>query len=56
MWVASAFHPTHEEFPEFDHKKSVGNGESYDFTFMKVGEWAYHNHVKPNAFGKVIVE
>lgn len=56
MWVASAVHPTHEVLPEFDDKKSVGNGENYEFTFTEVGEWGYHNHVNPSAFGKVIVE
>lgn len=56
MWVASAFHPKHEVFPEFDQKISVGNGEMYEFTFTKTGEWKYHNHVRPSDFGTIIVK
>lgn len=56
MWVASAVHPSHTVLPEFDEKKSIGNGEVYEFTFTKAGAWEYHNHVKPSAGGKVNVE
>ncbi len=56
MWVASDNHPTHKIMPEFDNKKAVSAGESYEFTFTKVGEWAYHNHVKPSAVGTVVVK
>lgn len=56
MWVASDVHPTHNILPEFDQKQSVGNGESYEFTFTKTGEWKYHNHIKPNAIGTIIVK
>lgn len=56
MWVASDDHPTHKKLPEFDNKKTVGNGESYEFIFTKAGKWSYHNHIKPNAIGTIIVE
>lgn len=56
MWVASDDHPTHKKLPEFDNKKTVGSGESYEFIFTKAGEWSYHNHIKPNAIGTIIVE
>lgn len=56
MWVASAVHPGHTILPEFDDKKAVGAGENYEFTFTKIGKWNYHNHIKPNATGTVIVE
>lgn len=56
MWVASDNHPTHRIMPEFDHKEAVPAGESYEFAFTKVGEWAYHNHVKPSAVGTVVVK
>ncbi|MEK7104904.1 MAG: plastocyanin/azurin family copper-binding protein [Patescibacteria group bacterium] len=56
MWVASDVHPTHKIMPEFDNKKSIGNGESYEFAFTKVGEWKYHNHVKPSAVGIITVK
>ena len=56
MWVASAVHPTHQEYPEFDQKTSVKNGESYSFTFTKPGSWKYHNHVGPSDGGTVVVQ
>lgn len=41
MWVASAPHPTHTDYPEFDQK---ANGDIFTFAFAKVGSWKYHNH------------
>ncbi len=56
MWVASANHPTHLLYPEFDEKASVPKGGSYSFTFIKLGAHPYHNHVLLGKYGKVIVE
>jgi len=70
MWTASAMHPSHmvysgtslqDHCPDnvnnaFDQCKSAQPGESWEFTFTKAGEWGYHNHVKTNHFGKIIVE
>jgi plastocyanin len=56
MWVASAPHPTHTDYPGFDAKKSYGQGESYVFTFTKVGTWKFHNHMNPTAFGSITVK
>src|SRR3989338_1293172 len=56
MWVASDTHPTHTVLPEFDSKKSIGSGENYEFTFTKIGEWNYHNHIKPNSIVTIIVK
>lgn len=55
-WPASAFHPTHQVYPGFDALKGINTGESYSFTFDKVGSWKYHNHLNPSATGAVIVE
>jgi len=55
MWIASAPHPTHTDYPEFDAKKIYGPGESYTFTFTKVGTWKFHNHMNPTYFGSVTV-
>lgn len=55
MWVASAVHPTHQELPGFDQLKSVDNGGTYSYTFTKVGNWKYHNHVGPSDTGVVVV-
>jgi plastocyanin len=67
MWVGSAQHPTHivysgtslkEHCPDIngDSFDQCESGSEYSFTFIKTGEWGYHNHVKPNDFGKVIVQ
>lgn len=55
MWVASAPHPEHTAYPEFDAKKNIPAGEIYEFTFTKNGEWKYHNHTKTEAYGTIIV-
>lgn len=56
MWVASAPHPTHTAYPEFDAKQGYQIGESYSFTFTKKGEWKYHNHLSASQRGTIIVE
>ena len=55
MWVASDVHPTHQLLPGFDQLQLVVNGGSYQYTFVKVGTWTYHNHVKASEIGTVIV-
>jgi plastocyanin len=56
MWVASDNHPSHKILPEFDNKKAISGGESYEFAFTEAGEWSYHNHIKPSAVGTISVE
>ncbi len=55
MWVASALHPTHQLLPGFDQLKSVQKGGTYDYAFVKVGTWKYHNHVNVGDLGSVVV-
>jgi len=69
VWTASGMHPTHTVYsgtnvqqhcPDtsnaaFDECKAEAPGTTWSFTFSKVGEWGYHNHVKASDFGKVIV-
>lgn len=55
FWPASDNHPTHTLYPEFDAKKPIGPGGSYQFTFNKVGSWGYHDHLNPAAKGVVHV-
>lgn len=55
MWTASGVHPTHQLLPGFDQLKSVTKGGVYEYTFTKVGTWKYHNHVKPDDGGIVVV-
>jgi plastocyanin len=55
MWVASDPHPTHTLLPGFDELKSVEKGGTYEYTFVKVGTWTYHNHMNPSTKGTVVV-
>lgn len=55
FWVASAPHPAHTDYPEFDAKKPVASGDSYAFTFERVGKWGYHDHLNPERYGFVTV-
>lgn len=55
MWTASGVHPTHQLLPGFDALKSVAKGSIYEYTFVKVGTWKYHNHVQPADTGIVTV-
>lgn len=55
MWVASAVHPTHQELPGFDQLESVGTGKEYVYTFTKVGNWRFHNHLSSGNRGVVNV-
>lgn len=54
-WPASAPHPTHTIYPEFDSKKTIAAGQSWSFTFEKVGTWKYHDHLNPTIYGSVTV-
>ena len=67
MWVASAMHPTHIVYsgttlnehcpdPENDSFDQCVAGDSFSFTFDKVGTWNYHDHLGPTNFGTVVVE
>ncbi len=52
---ASVIHPTHQVLPGFDSLKGVKMGESYSFTFEKVGSWIFHDHLSPSMLGSVEV-
>lgn len=56
MWVASSPHPAHTDLPEFDQLTSSNKGSTYTFTFTRVGNWRYHNHIAPQDTGAVVVE
>ncbi|MCR4368278.1 MAG: hypothetical protein NUV67_00020 [archaeon] len=70
MWPASAMHPTHTVYPGsgiekcgteeeeglFDACRNIASGESFTFTFLEEGEWAFHDHLTSGKFGKVIVQ
>lgn len=52
MWIASNPHPIHTDLPGFDQKSP---GDTYSFTFDKVGTWGFHNHRNPSVGGTIIV-
>lgn len=54
-WPASAPHPTHTIYPQLDSKTGIAAGASWSFTFDKVGEWKFHDHLTPTMFGSVTV-
>ncbi|OGE87791.1 MAG: hypothetical protein A3J07_03705 [Candidatus Doudnabacteria bacterium RIFCSPLOWO2_02_FULL_49_13] len=54
-WPASAPHPTHTDYPEFDSKRAIAPGETWSFTFGKVGSWKFHDHLNSSSFGKITV-
>ncbi len=56
FWPASAPHPQHTNYPEFDSKKAISAGGSWQFKFTKSGSWGFHDHLTPSAFGKITVQ
>lgn len=55
FWPASAPHPAHTDYPEFDAKKAIAPGGKFQFSFTKVGTWKFHDHLNPSAYGSVTV-
>ncbi len=56
-WPASAIHPTHQIYPEFDPKRAIAPGETWTFTFENAGIWRFHDHLFPATMkGIVTVE
>lgn len=55
IWPASNLHPTHDIYPEFDPKEPIEQGKAWFFVFKKVGEWGFHDHLKPTRRGIVRV-
>ena len=56
FWPASNIHPRHEIYPEFDPKKAISQGDSWDFRFDKKGIWYMHDHIDPTITGVIVVE
>lgn len=55
-WTASDPHLSHTDLPSFDAGRSYAPGEQYVYTFEEVGKWGYHDHLRSNITGTVIVE
>lgn len=54
-WPASNIHPTHGIYPEFDPKKPIKSGETWQFKFEKAGNWKFHDHLYPSLTGIINV-
>ncbi len=69
-WPASNFHPTHTLYPGsdvqkcgtedeeniFDACRGLKKGETYTFIFTQPGTWRFHDHLKPQYSGEIVVE
>ena len=68
MWVGSDPHPAHTNLEGFDQRRVINKATNpfvkiaeahgdaiYEYTFSKLGEWKYHNHVYPEHRGTVVV-
>ena len=69
-WPASAMHPSHSVYPGssiqkceteemtriFDACVGLKQGEEWSFVFEEPGEWFYHDHLRPDMFGKIMVQ
>lgn len=69
-WPASNIHPTHTVYPGsdikdcwseeekvmFDACRGLAPGESFRFTFTKVGSWRFHDHLDSTIVGEITVE
>lgn len=70
MWPASNQHPTHTIYPGssiqkcnteeaegiFDACDGLSEGATYSFTFDEVGDWKYHDHLRPREGGTISVQ
>jgi len=54
-WPASDIHPTHKIFPQFDPKRPINLGKSWQFKFDRAGSWTFHDHLNPQFVGIILV-
>ena len=54
-WPASDVHPTHERYSEFDPRKPIPPGGTWNFTFEKEGAWRFHDHLQQRFPGLITV-
>lgn len=55
-WPASDPHPTHTGLPGFDALRGLKTGQSYSYTFTKIGTFGYHDHLNSSLTGTVVVQ
>jgi hypothetical protein len=56
VWPASNLHPSHSVYPEFDPLEPIAPGGVWSFKFDKIGDWRFHDHLRPVKTGVVNVE
>lgn len=56
FWPASGKHPTHEICPQFDPKRALPKGESYEVKFDEVKTCSFHDHLHPALRGSITVQ
>jgi plastocyanin len=56
MWPASNPHPSHTDYQDFDARRMVKPGETYEFRFKNVGTWGCHDHLSPGLSCRILVE
>lgn len=55
MWPASNPHPTHTDYQDFDARRKVKPGETYEFRFKNIGTWGCHDHLSPGLTCRIVV-
>lgn len=58
-YVAPDEHPTHQAYPgQWDDAGDgdIANGQEYSHTFTSTGTFLYHDHLRANRTGTIIVE
>ena len=55
MWPASDVHPVHFDYPEFDARREIGPGQSWSFVFDRIGSWQFHDHLRSEIKGEIVV-
>ncbi len=56
FWPASDIHPYHLEYSDFDPKGPLPINGEWSFTFNRLGQWNFHDHISPNFTGSIIVK
>ena len=56
FWPASNPHPSHFIYSGFDPREPIQPGDSWSYTFERVGVWEYHDHVRSYFTGIIYVE
>lgn len=55
FWPASNIHPEHSLYPKFDPRKPLNPQEDWQFQFLDIGRFSFHDHIYANFTGKIIV-